>query len=192
VGSSLACGEKAEALTLKLKLPANILRRHQEAHILVLLALKRGQEALALTEKLLPDYEAKLLPDDPDRIFLLTLHAKALRVAGRPKEAVAAYESLFERLKNWPDEVHPIDILNAHLSYPIALRQAMNQEVATKLGIAEGQNSRTPETLLNWLTSLRDTLQGQHLGREQALEAYGFKVTIGTAAGRKTKAAKPQ
>lgn len=74
----------------------------------------------------------------------------------------------------------------------IALGQAMNQEVATKLGIAEGQNSRTPETLLNWLTGLRDTLQGQHLGSEQALEAYGFKVTIGTAAGRKTKAAKPQ
>jgi len=127
---ALASVEKAEALTQKLNLPANILRRHQEAHILVLLALKRGQEALALTEKLLPDYEAKLLPDDPDRIFLLTLHAKALRVAGRPKEAVAAFESLFARLKNWPSEVHPIDIVNAHLSYPIALRQAGEQEQA--------------------------------------------------------------
>jgi serine/threonine protein kinase len=121
---ALASLEKAEALTLKLKQPANILRRHQEAHLLLLLALQRGQEALALAEKMLPDYEANLRPDDPDRIFLLTMHAKALRVAGRPKEAVTAFESLFERLKDWPAEVHPIDLVNAHLSYPIALRQA--------------------------------------------------------------------
>ncbi|MCX6855238.1 MAG: hypothetical protein NTV80_10060, partial [Verrucomicrobia bacterium] len=127
---ALTCLEKAEALTLKLKLPANILRRHQEAHILVLLALRRGKEAVALAEKMQPDYEANLLPDDPDRIFLLTMHAKALRVAGRPKEAVAAFESLFENLKNWPNEVHPIDIVNAHLSYPIALRQAGETESA--------------------------------------------------------------
>lgn len=127
---SLACVEKAEALTLKLKLPANIMRRHQEAHIIVLLALQRGKEALALTEKMLPDYEVNLLPDDPDRIFLLTLHAKALRVAERPKESVSAYEALFERLKNWPTEVNPIDTMNAHLSYPIALRQAGEKESA--------------------------------------------------------------
>jgi len=127
---ALACLEKAEALTLKLELPANVMRRHQEAHVLVLLALKRGQEALALTEKMLADYEANLRPDDPDRIFLLTIHAKALRAAGRPKEAVAAFESLFARLKEWPDEVQPIDTVNAHLSYPIALRQAGEKERA--------------------------------------------------------------
>lgn len=127
---ALICVEKAEALSLKMKLPANILRRHQEAHILILLALQRGKEALVLAEKMLPDYEANLLPDDPDRIFLLTMHAKALRVAGRPKEAVAAFESLFENLKNWPNEVHPLDTVNAHLSYPIALRQAGEKERA--------------------------------------------------------------
>ncbi|MEQ1751241.1 MAG: serine/threonine-protein kinase [Prosthecobacter sp.] len=127
---ALACLEKAEALTVKLKLPANILRRHQEAHILVLLALKRGKEALALADKILPDYEKNLMPDDPGIIFLHTVRAKALRVAGRPKEAVAAFESLFERLKNWPAEVHPIDTVNAHLSYPIALRQAGEPERA--------------------------------------------------------------
>ena len=127
---ALACGQKAEELALKLRLPANILRRHQEAHILILLALKRGKEALPLAEKMLPDYEKNLLPDDPGIIFLYTVRAKALRVAGRPKEAVAAYESLFERLKNWPAEVHPIDMVNAHLSYPIALRQAGEGERA--------------------------------------------------------------
>ena len=114
---------------MKLKLPANILRRHQEAHILVLLSLRRGQEA-ALAEKMLPDYEKNLLPDVPDIIFLHTVHAKALRVAGRPKEAVAAFEALFERLKNWPAEVHPIGTINAHFSYPIALRQAGESERA--------------------------------------------------------------
>ncbi len=127
---ALACLEKAEALTVKLQLPSNILRRHQEAHLLVLLALKRGKEAVALAERMLPDYEKNLLPDDPGIIFLYTVRAKALRVAGRPKEAVTAFESLFERLKNWPAEVHPIDTVSAHLSYPIALRQAGEPERA--------------------------------------------------------------
>jgi tetratricopeptide (TPR) repeat protein len=51
-------------------------------------------------------------------------------VARRPKEAVAAFESLFQRLKNWPTEVSPVDTVNAHLSYPIALRQAGETERA--------------------------------------------------------------
>lgn len=125
---ALASLEKAEALPLKRS--ASIMRKHQEAHILVLLALQRGQEALALVEKMLPDYEANLQPDDPDRIFLLTMHARALRLAGRPKEAVAAFESLFERLKDWPSELNPVDLVNAHLSYPIALRHAGEKERA--------------------------------------------------------------
>jgi serine/threonine protein kinase len=147
---ALACVEKAEALTVKLKMPANILRRHQEAHILVLLALQRGKEALALAEKMLPDYEANLLPDDPDRLFLLTVHAKALRVAGRPKDSVAAFEALFEKLKSWPTEVNPIDTVNAHLSYPISLRQAGETERALE---EARKNIRLAKRLLGLIDS---------------------------------------
>ncbi len=63
---ALICVEKAEALSLKMKLSANIMRRHQETHILILLTLQRGKEALAFSAKMLPDYAANLLPDDPD------------------------------------------------------------------------------------------------------------------------------
>jgi hypothetical protein len=71
---------------------------------------------------MIPDYEENLLPDYPAKIFIRSLHAKALRSAGQPKEAVAAFEDLFKRLDEWPSEPNPVEVISAHLSYPIALR----------------------------------------------------------------------
>lgn len=122
--------DQAEALTRSTYLPPRALRDLREMRLLCLLGARRGEEAVTLSEKMLPEHERDLLPDDPAILFLLTVHAKALRTAGRPQEAVAAFEALFERLRTWPSEPDPVDIVSAHLSYPIALRQAGQPERA--------------------------------------------------------------
>jgi serine/threonine protein kinase len=122
--------EKAEALATRLHGHPDIVRELREWRVLCLLGGQRAKEALALTEQMMPDYEKNLLPDDPVKIFVLITHAKALRAAGQPKEAVAAFEALFARLDKWPTEPNPEDIVSAHLSYPIALRQAGQKERA--------------------------------------------------------------
>ncbi len=128
----------------------------------------------------------------PDELLNL-LKALLAEHAHRVKDAPATVElppTLVAKLKTALDKADPkrqeVQRLSAQL-------QALNQELYTDLGIATGQTTRTPDTVLNLLTAARDTLQGLHLGSEQALETYGFDVVIGTAASPKAKpkAAKP-
>ena len=67
--------------------------------------------------------------------------------------------------------------------------QGLNEGAAKKLGIAPGQTLRTEGTALNLLARIRDMLLAKHMGSENALEAYGFNVVVGTAAGPTKKAA---
>ena len=121
---------RALRLSAELQSPPKTHNELREILALCLLGGQRAAEAVTLTEQMMPEYEKDLYPDDPAKIFILTVHAKALRSAGRPEDAVTAFEDLFERLRNWPTEPNPIDIVNAHLSYPIALRQAGETEAA--------------------------------------------------------------
>ena len=56
-----------------------------------------------------------------------------------------------------------------------------------QLGLAAGQTTRTPGTGVNLATQVRDLLLALNVGNENALEPFGFQVTIGTAASPKKK-----
>jgi hypothetical protein len=117
-------------LAKHLNVPTDDVRELCEIRALCLLGAQRGKEALTLANEMITDYEKNLLPDDPAKIFILTLHAEALRSAGQPKKAMAAFESLFKRLDIRPTEPNPTDVISVQLSYPIALRQAGEPERA--------------------------------------------------------------
>lgn len=59
--------------------------------------------------------------------------------------------------------------------------QALNDEAATLLGIAAGQNAQTPNTLLFDVTGYRDELLMAFRGNEEKLSEYGFNVVVGEA-----------
>ncbi|HUJ08974.1 MAG TPA: hypothetical protein VL171_03035 [Verrucomicrobiae bacterium] len=62
-----------------------------------------------------------------------------------------------------------------------AQAQAARQRRDTALGIADGQNAATPDTILNLVNYVRDELLLQYAGNEEVLQQYGFDVVIGTA-----------
>lgn len=63
--------------------------------------------------------------------------------------------------------------------------QELFEKSAKALGLAEGQTSRTDGTGLNLVGLIRDGLLTEYSGNENALEPFGFKVIIGTAASPK-------
>jgi tetratricopeptide (TPR) repeat protein len=166
---------KAVEIAKKVKVAPRAIQELLELRVLCLLGGGRGEEAVVLVEKMLPVYEAELLPDDPAKLFLATVHAKALRAAGRPKESVAAFEALFARLKTWPSEPDPVDVVNAHLSYPIALRQAGEGERAL---VEARQNIRMAKRMLGAvdLHHARALVLAANECREAGLEeeAHGY------------------
>ena len=72
-----------------------------------------------------------------------------------------------------------------------AQSQALYEKSAKTLGLADGQTSRTEGTGLNLVGLVRDTLQTEFSGNENAMEPFGFKVVVGTAASPKKKPANP-
>ena len=66
--------------------------------------------------------------------------------------------------------------------------QEFYEKSAKSLGLAEGQTIRSEGTGLNLVGLVRDTLQTEFSGNENAMEPFGFKVVVGTAAGPKKKA----
>jgi hypothetical protein len=56
-----------------------------------------------------------------------------------------------------------------------------------RLGLAAGQTTRTPGTGVNLATQVRDLLLALNPGSENALEPFGYQVTVGTAANPKPK-----
>lgn len=54
--------------------------------------------------------------------------------------------------------------------------EVLNQQADLELGIDKTQNSKTPGTVLNILTSARDILLGLNRGQEEKLSEWGFKV----------------
>jgi hypothetical protein len=64
------------------------------------------------------------------------------------------------------------------------LQSVLTQKISerdTLLGTADGQNSNTAGTLYFETLQIRDFLLAVSRGNEQALEAWGFNVVVGTA-----------
>jgi hypothetical protein len=62
-----------------------------------------------------------------------------------------------------------------------AVAQAARQTRDTALGVADGQTATTKNTGLNLITYARDQLLIENEGTEEALQAYGFNVVVGSA-----------
>jgi len=69
--------------------------------------------------------------------------------------------------------------------------QVSFEKANTTLGLAKGQSIRTDGTGLNLVAKARDLLLALNLGKENALEPFGFNVVVGSAAApqKKTKPA---
>ena len=59
--------------------------------------------------------------------------------------------------------------------------EKLMQESYTNLGISEGQSQDTPETVLNFIAHIRDTLLAIYKGKENVLKEWGFEVVVGEA-----------
>ena len=68
-----------------------------------------------------------------------------------------------------------------------AQSQQLLEKSANTLGLGTGQTSRTEGTGLNLVGLVRDSLLTEYSGNENAMEPFGFKVVVGTAAGPKKK-----
>lgn len=68
--------------------------------------------------------------------------------------------------------------------------QALYEKASTALGLAKGQSIRTEGTGLNLVAKVRTLLLGLNMGKENALEPFGFTVVVGSAAAP-TKKQKP-
>lgn len=73
-----------------------------------------------------------------------------------------------------------------------SLQLRRDAETATQsrnllLGIARSQNSKTPNTLRYYLSSIRDILLGMYRGQEQRLGDWGFEVNASTIAANGVK-----
>ena len=66
--------------------------------------------------------------------------------------------------------------------------QVSFEKANTTLGLAKGQNIRTDGTGLNLVAKVRDLLLALNLGKENALEPFGFSVVVGSAAAPVKKA----
>lgn len=73
-----------------------------------------------------------------------------------------------------------------------ATAQKARQTRDVALGLADGQNATTRDTALNLITYARDQLLVSNEGTEQALEAYGFTVVVGSAKTPTRASAKPK
>lgn len=62
--------------------------------------------------------------------------------------------------------------------------EKLNQEANLELGLDSTQNSKTPDTVLTVISSVRDMLLGLNRGKEEALNDWGFKVVNGSSAKR--------
>jgi hypothetical protein len=60
--------------------------------------------------------------------------------------------------------------------------QLLFEKANTTLGIAKGQSVRSEGTGLNLIAKARDLLLALNMGKENALEPFGFTVVVGSAA----------
>ncbi len=71
------------------------------------------------------------------------------------------------------------------------LTQTVSEALYTQLGVAEGQSAVDKTKARGIVGLVRDALLVTHADNEQALEGYGFAVTIGTAAVGRKKSTPP-
>lgn len=68
--------------------------------------------------------------------------------------------------------------------------EALNQKANLDLGIGKTQTSKTEDTLLFYISAVRDILQGLYRGREEEMSNWGFNVVSGGSSGKSSKTAK--
>ena len=64
------------------------------------------------------------------------------------------------------------------------------EKANTTLGVAKGQSIRSDGTGLNRVAKARALLLALNLGKENALEPFGFKVVVGSASAPKKQPVK--
>ncbi len=109
---------------------------------------------------------------------IITQHAKA-----GESSPIKALESIEDgiRIDDLETMLSETEEKRAQAKELEARAQALNGEVAQLIGFAQGQTSRTKSTLYSSAVRIRDFLLSLYRGNENALEVWGFKVTIGTA-----------
>lgn len=80
-----------------------------------------------------------------------------------------------------------VDILHNEI---VKQQRELQQKLAERdglLGIAKGQNARTEGTLLFETLKIRDSLLAFYRAKEENIKAWGYRVSLGSAAGRRPK-----
>lgn len=72
-----------------------------------------------------------------------------------------------------------------------AQAQTLNEDASNLLGLGNGQNAQTPNTVLFDVTGYRDDLLKAFRGNEEKLSEYGFSVVVGEAKSPKKKTPTP-
>ena len=67
-----------------------------------------------------------------------------------------------------------------------ALAEQQNQQAYVLIGSAKGQSTKTPGTLYNYTTRIRDTLLAIHSVNPEDLNLWGFDVQVNHTGGRRT------
>jgi hypothetical protein len=124
---------------------------------------------------------------------------------GKPEDLIALGQAIFAK-HNKDGAASPLDkdkmiALGAALGIAAPQHQAAKDAdgVAQKarqvrdgaLGLADGQNVTTPNTVLNLTSYARDQLLIEHEGAEEGLTDYGFNVVVGSAKNPKPRKPKP-
>ena len=119
-----------------------------------------------------------------------------------PDESNKLSEYIATKIKELGDK-SPIDKETANLLTELAKKQrekrnesnklhaqaqAATQDADIALGIADGQNVNTPDTMYNVITLIRDILLVKYRGREEMLSEFGFNVVVGSAKSPTKKA----
>lgn len=112
--------------------PYRTIRELSEIHCYALIKCDRCGEALAHVEKLIPEFDRELYPDDPSIFYIRQLKAQALSRLSRHAESLATYQEIFTLIKKWPGTPRPMDIVGVYMTYPEALRLSGDPAAALK------------------------------------------------------------
>jgi hypothetical protein len=65
-------------------------------------------------------------------MFIRKIQAESFAAEGRWKESLAAFDSLFTLIENWPNVPRPMDVVDARFNYPEILRLSGDPAAALK------------------------------------------------------------
>ena len=117
---------------------------------------------------------------DPDELVVLCLALLAKHIAdgaGSPLNAV--------NMATFQTNAGDARDLRQEAKQEHALGEQKNQQAAVLIGKAKGQNSKTPGTLYNTVTRIRDSLLVIYNSNPERLSLWGFNVQVRQSKGRR-------